>query len=312
MYELRKQQDLLVVKIQRLGEALAIENDPTSKFKLEKQLADTQAEVSRLKQQTISQDLYACLLRLGYQDQEVAFTRFIHKQSVAAFLIYIYPDPDNGWLYGQHWLLNRLKLRVLQGIVGKKIILDLTCMARSRDVKALWRELGRQVGLRQDSKPNEIADCVYQCWQTQNIFLILDSVDFMPEAYVQNLLQEFWSPLVARIQQNQKSTSSFKLLMFLIDKNGSSEQWNIQFADRPNPVWRSEIPVKLPWIQKFSNEVLTNWIFSELPNLPQFIDDTEVAVETVLSNSDNGVPQWVFQEICTLSNCEWCDEWDRL
>lgn len=312
MYELRKQQDLLVEKIQRLGEALAIENDPASKFKLDKQLEDTQSELTELKQQTASQNLYACLLHLGYQDQEVAFTRFVHKESIAAFLIHTYPDPDNGWLYGQHWLLNRLKLRVLQGIVGKKVILDLTCMARSRDVKALWRELGRQVGLRQDSKPNEIAERVYQCWQTQNIFLILDSVDFMPEAYMQNLLQEFWSPLVARIRQDKKSTSSFKLLMFLIDKSGSVEQWNIQFADRPNPVWRSEIPVKLPWIQKFSTEVLTNWIFSELPNLPQFIDDTEVAVETVLRNSDNGVPQWVFQEICTLSNCEWCDEWARL
>ncbi|MCC5636184.1 hypothetical protein LC593_10005 [Nostoc sp. CHAB 5844] len=312
MYELRKQQNLLVEKIQRLGEALVIENDPASKFKLEKQLENTQAELTDLRQQITSQDLYACLLRLGYQDQEVTFTRFVYRESVAAFLIHIHPDPENGWLYGQHWLLNRLKLRVLQGIAGKKVILDLTCLARSRDVKALWRELGRQVGLRQDSKPSEIADRVYQCWQTQNIFLILDSVDFMPEAYMQNLLQEFWSPLVARIQQAQKLTSSFKLLMFLIDKSGAVENWNIQFVDCPNPVWRSEIPVKLPWIQKFSSEVLTNWIFSEFPNLPQFIEDTEVAVETVLSNSENGVPQWVFQEICTLSNCEWRDEWDRL
>lgn len=312
MYELRKRQDLLVEKIQRLGEALAIENDPASKFKLEKQLEETQADLVALSQQALSQSLYTCLLRLGYQEQEVAFTRFIHKESVAAFLIHIYPDPDNGWLYGQHWLLNRLKLRVLQGIVGKKVILDLTCMARSRDVKALWRELGRQVGLRQDSKPSDIGDRVYQCWQTQNIFLILDSVDFMPEEYMKELLQEFWSPLVSRIQRSQKSIPPFKLLMFLIDKSGLVGQWNIQFADRPNPVWRAEIPVKLPWIQKFSSDVLIHWIFSELPNLPQFIEDTEVIVETVLNNSDNGVPQWVFQEICALSNSEWCDEWSRL
>ncbi len=75
MYELQKQQDLLVKKIQRLGEALAIENDPASKFKLEKQLEDTQSELTELKQQTASQNLYACLLHLGYQDQEVAYNQ---------------------------------------------------------------------------------------------------------------------------------------------------------------------------------------------------------------------------------------------
>jgi len=311
MHELGKQQDLLVEKIQRLGESLAIENDPASKFKLEKQLEESQADLVALKQQTLSQNLYTCLLRLGYQEQEVAFTRFIHKESVAAFLIHTSHDPDHGWLYGQHWLFNRLKLRVLQGITGKKVILDLSCMARSCDVKAMWRELSRRVGLRQDSKTEDICDRVYQCWQTQNIFLILDSVDFMPEECMRDLLQEFWSPLVARSQQNQ-SIPKFKLLMFLIDKSGLVGQWNIQFADRPNSFWRAEIPVKLPLIQKFSNSELNNWIFSELPSLPQFIDDTEVVIETVLNNSDGGVPQWVLEEICSLSNCEWCDEWNRL
>ncbi|NEP20333.1 MAG: hypothetical protein F6J97_26215 [Leptolyngbya sp. SIO4C1] len=134
----------------------------------------------------------------------------------------------------------------------------------------------------------------------------------MPEEYMRDLLQQFWSPLVARSQRNQKSIPKFKLLMFFIDKSGSVGQWNIQFAECPNPIWRAEIPVKLPWIQKFSSDELTHWIFSELPNLPQFIDDTEVVVETVLNNSEDGVPQWVFQEICSLSNCEWCDEWARL
>lgn len=312
MHELSKQQDLLTEKIQRLGEALAIENDPSSKFKLEKQLKELHTQLAALKQQTISQKLYTCLLHLGYQEQEVTFTRFIHKESVAAFLIHIYPDPDYGWLYGQHWLFNRLKLRVLHGIAGKKIVLDLSCIARSRDVQALWRELSRQIGLRQDSKPSEICDRVYQCGQTQNIFLILDNVDFMLEEYMKELLQEFWAPLVARIQRNQTSLPPFRLLMFLIDKSGSVGQWNIQFAERHNPVWKAEIPVKLPWIQKFSKEVLISWIFSEFPNLPQFIDNTEMAAETVLHNSENGVPQWVFQEICALSNCEWCEEWTRL
>ncbi len=100
--------------------------------------------------------------------------------------------------------------------------------------------------------------------------------------------------------------------MFLIDKSGSLEQWNIQFADHPNPFWRSEIPVKLPRIQKFSNEVLTNWIRGNFSNLHQFVDDIEMTAQEVLSKSDDGIPESVFQEIFKLSECEWCDEWFRL
>ncbi len=185
MYELSKEQDLLIEIIQRLRESLTYENDIATQIKLEKQIEKAQTNLAELKQQNNRHDLYNCLLQLGYHDQEVAFTRFIHKESVAAFLIHICPDPSNGWLYGQHWLVNRLKSRVLRGITGKKVVVDLTRIGRSPDVKALWRELGRHVGLRQGSKPDEIADKFYQSWQTQNIFLFLDSIDFMLEPYMQ-------------------------------------------------------------------------------------------------------------------------------
>lgn len=303
MRELSKQQDTLTKKIQRLRERLAYENDTATQFKLENQIEESETELADLKQRNTSQNLYTCLLRLGYHDQEMAFKRFIYEESVAAFLIHICPDPGNGCYYGQHWLVNRLKSRVLGGIAGKKVKIDLNRVGRSKDVKALWRELSHHAGLRPDSKPDKIALQFYQFWQTQNIFLFLDSIDEMPEPYMQELLQEFWSPLITQIQQNQGSTSSSKLLMFLIDNSGSVEQWNIQFVDRLNPLWRSEIPVKLPRIQKFSNEVLTNQIHSDFHLLHHFPDDDAIkmAVQNILNGSEGGIPQWVFHQIQRIS-----------
>jgi hypothetical protein len=142
--------------------------------------------------QIFDQDqLYEVLLKLGYQKQVRTFRSLIENHSIAAFLIHGFPA------HGQRWLLNRLIGLVPRYLQGRVISIGLDRGTRKRDISSLWRELGGRVGLSGGGQPDpdKIAQRVYQCWHTQNVFLVFHEVDCMPENYLRQIVQEFWQPL---------------------------------------------------------------------------------------------------------------------
>lgn len=307
---LQHQYDLLSQKVQRLGEALAIETDVAEKFKLETQLKQAKEARDQIDLQICdlnSRQLYPYLLKLGYREQERLFVRFIRQYPVSAFLIHGEPE------HGQYWLLRRLVLNVIGSIAGKKVVVDLDCMVRSRSIDALWREIARSVGLGRQASPSEIVDRVFQCWQTQNIFLVFNNIDFMPSDYLPELLQNLWLPLVSKTLSLDSTAIASKMLMFMVDKSGSVDAWNMKFAEQPSSDWNSSIPVKLPIIRRFSEDVLIDWIDHEYTKLPtQLTDDMDSSIKTILEKSDDGIPEWALQEICCICECQWSEEWSKL
>ena len=252
-----------------------------------------------------SEQTYRNLLKLGYREQVRLFRSVINAHDVAAFLIH-------GSLgYGQRWLLNRLVVQYLPSLMTGKIIkIDVTCHVRKSNASAFWRELARRVGLesKQFSLP-EIAERVYKWWQTQDVLLIFHKVEFMPESAFHELIQDFWLPLSARAKESLKEASQFKLLMFLVDNEGCVADWDVPFVEKLDAGWKPDKPIKAPKIHEFSDKELTEWIedqYSDLPiKLTQEIDD---AVDTILENSDKGIPEEVLMEICEQCGLDWYEE----
>ncbi|MEH2259646.1 pentapeptide repeat-containing protein [Nostoc sp.] len=71
----------------------------------------------------------------------------------------------------------------------------------------LWRELGGRVDLGRQSTIPEIADRVYQLWQTQNVLLIFYDVNCLPEAFIHELIRDFWLPLATKAREATLQTS---------------------------------------------------------------------------------------------------------
>lgn len=310
---LQEQYDLSSEKLLELRRSFAIESDVAIRFKLEKLIQQVEAELDEVAQQLDDLDqslesgrLYHALLKLGYRAQVRAFQKFIQAQSVAAFLIHGSPE------YGQRWLLNRLVLKhVSNSMTGKVVRIELSRVARRNDIAALWRELAGRFGLSRHSTVPEIADRVYQCWQTQNVLLIFYDVDLLPEIFLYELIQEFWLPLANRAREASQA-NAFKLLMFLIDYDGCVGCWNLPFAERLDPTWQPDKPVKLPVITAFSDDELSTWLDYESDELPaRLTDNVEETVEIVLKNSDNGVPEPALGEICQLCGCDWYQEEEK-
>ncbi|MEH2180874.1 hypothetical protein [Nostoc sp.] len=317
-HALQEHYNLVAEKLKMLRRDYAIAADTLIRFQLEKQIEQTEAELNELAQQLddleralSSGRVYRALLKLGYREQTRAFRRFIETHSVAAFLIH------GSLHYGQRWLLNRLVVQNVPNIMTGKIVrIELSRIARRSDSAALWRELGGRVGLGRQSSIPEIAERVYQWWRTQNVLLIFYDVDCLSETFLHELIQDFWLLLATKVNAASPQVSQFKLLMFLVDYDGCVGSWNIPFVERLDPTWKPDNPVKLPEINQFYQDELTNWLEYTEDELPtKLIDQLDETVQTILKNSDNGIPEHALGEICHLSGCNWYDEeekWLRL
>ncbi|BAY93492.1 MULTISPECIES: hypothetical protein [unclassified Tolypothrix] len=317
-HALQKQYDLEAEKLKELRCSYAIEANVSVKFQLRHQIEKTETELQELEQQleqleraSSTQRLYRALLKLGYRQQNRAFRRFVEAHSLGAFLIHGSQE------YGQRWLLNRLIVQHVPSLMNaKEIPIKLSRIGRRSDIAALWRELGGKVGLGKESSKLEIAERVYQWWRTQDVLLIIHNVDCLSEDFLHEIIKDFWLPLTTKVREVDSQASQLKLFMFLVDYEGCTNTWNLDFAEKFDPNWNPNKPVKLPKIGKFSGDELTKWLEHEEDELPrQLTDQIDETVQTILNNSDKGLPQLALVEICYLSDCNWYkheEKWLRL
>ncbi len=310
---LQSQYDLLHEKLRELRHAYAIAADTTSQFQYSKQIEQVEADLKKLDQQQtalerLSEDgrLYQALLKLGYRKQVLTFRKFVQNYPVSAFLIH------GGVEYGQRWLLNRLVVQhTRDSITGKVIKFNLTRVARRSDVAALWRELGSRVGLGRQGEISAIVERVYQWWQTQNVLIIFNEVDYLPEFFLNSLLQEFWKPLAIRAWQTGKPSSPYRLLMFLIDNDGCVGDWKIPFVETLEPSWMPDVPVKLAKISEFSEPELTSWLEFSSDDLPiEWFERLDETTQTIIDNSEFGIPEPALSEICRMAGFDWYEKED--
>ncbi len=318
--ELENEYDFLTEKIQFFRQIERTENlNPNDRFLLKKQIEEAEAEREQIGQQlklkelentsiASSEELYRTLLRLGYHQQVRLFLKLIEADSVAAFLIHGYPD------YGQRWLLNRLVVQYVPKFLNGKVIkVNVGRKVCRNDVSALWRELARRVGLRgKQSSPSEIAERVYQWLETQNVLFVFHEVETMPENCLSELIYNFWLPLIEKVQEQQSQPSKFKLLMFLIDYEGCVGGWQVPFIEKLNSNWEPQTPIKSPMITEFSEDDLINWIETEYDKLPAVLTARVYnTVQTILANSDNGIPELALEAICDRCGCDWYEESEK-
>jgi hypothetical protein len=307
--ELQQQYDLLSEKIRRLRANSAIQASTSVAYQLEKEIELCEAERDRLLKQiqTIersleSERIHSELFRLNYVQQVRLFREFIEEKRIGAFLVHGLPE------HGQIFLLKRLLQAIPESTVTPPIQFYLSRRALRTDIAALWRELGRQMGVQNFSSHEEIAKNAVAQLQSQHIILVFHDFDCIDEDYLHELIRDFWLPLVNSTQQTIHPTNEFFLLMFLVDHEGCVTNWNIQFADQFDPVWEPCIPIRLPIIDRLSDRVLANWMENAIDALPiKVTKKIDYTVQIVLEKSE-GVPERVFAQIFGLCDCNWQEE----
>ena len=250
--------------------------------------------------------LYNALLRLNFTNQVSLFRHFVETHEVGSCLIHGEPE------YGQRWLLNRLLQLVPHGRSAKVIQFGLSRRSRANYIDSLWRELGGRVNLTGQYPPQKIAEALCKWWQTQTVILVFQNVDQMPQEYMNQFLYEFWLPLVHLSGKSSSRSGNYRLLLFLVDYSGCVEQWKIDCVEALDSNWQPQILVKLPRLNRLSDRDLVIWMETGINDLPvKLTTQLERTVQSILENTENGLPELALEYICSLCECNWY-EWEQV
>jgi hypothetical protein len=239
--------------------------------------------------------LFDLLLRLDFRSQIQVVRQVIDDQRIAAFLVHGPPD------FGQRVLSYRLTHLLPRWESGRFIQLDAGANGTGKSSRSLWREIAKRLDLPPDTEIEALAEKVCLWWQTQDVILVIQTVDYIPPVILTTWLNEFWNPLVqtARCIPNQNQLKTH-LLLFLVDYSGIVCERCHEFIDDPNQIQFSHQPLRLPPTNLFPENELDIWLDTASDVLP-----TRPNVKELIQQTQNGVPDLVYERICAHCGISW-------
>jgi inactive STAND len=310
--ELQQQLRILNEKLGFLRKKLAAEAGAAIQFQLEKEIEEAEAERERLEKQIARlgvEQFHNALFEMDHTEQVKLFRRFAETQRAAAFLIY---GPQE---CGHVWLLKRLLRTVANSTTTEPFKFSPAQRRGMRnDIDALWGAFGAYVGLGSKAKRDDIAQRFLERAKTQHVILVVEGIDFKGEEYLSELLKDFWQPLVTAVRNSPTPPINSAVIMFMIDYAGCVGGWNLEFAEQLNEQWEPCLPIRLPQVREFPQDVLSKWIDSKSDILPlDLIEHAENRVQEILDDSGGGLPLRVLEKLYRLCGQDeiWDEEGDK-
>ncbi len=243
--------------------------------------------------------LFHELLNADFKNQVSLVKEVIQKHRTAAFLIH------GKQHCGQQLLVTRLSHLKPKWKNISPVKIDFSQRAVGGRLPYLWQQLTSWFGLPKDAESNQIIERVCDRLLTQDVIFIFDRVNEMQPKVLSGWLQEFWEPLVARVEENCPAIPrDTHLLMFLVDNQGSVCQWNILLTDKFNEPEYPQIPLNLPPINPFTLDVLDELI-DRVMTIPKLQISAELTCQILFEKSENGIPEYVYDEICDFCGHNW-------
>ena len=244
--------------------------------------------------------LFDLLIQIDFKQQVRLVTEVLKMHRVAGFLVQGEPDT------GQRILVNRLLRLIPSWQNTSPIKVDVSHGGIGRSSRYLWRAIASWFHLPKDVEPNQIKYKICDRLQVENVIFIFDTVDYMSPKVLSTWLQEFWQPLVEITRINKPKINNC-LLMFLVDNSGQVNQSNLLLAESPDQLEFPNIPLKLPPTERFTLDILNEWIENIVPH---YLTD-DLMPQVLLDKTDNGIPEFVYEEICNHFGCTWQGDLER-
>jgi hypothetical protein len=234
--------------------------------------------------------LFDFILRIDFREQVRTALQIISEQRIASFLVHGEPE------HGQRILVNRL-LRLSKGWeTGQCLSIDVGSSGIGQSIRALWSQVAKRLGFQTPAGPQEITGRICEWLKTQDVIFVFHTVDYMRPEALAKWLQEFWCPIVESAREIMTPTGpDTRLLLFLVDYSGYISSSNVALAKEVAHPEYPRIPLQLPPTQKFPEDILEHWIDTAADLLP-----SGISTQALLDASDNGIPQLVFEQICSF------------
>ena len=268
--------------------------------------ADTKTESSHPKQPQTEPKEYekftGALGKLNYSQQKQLFQNTITEvRPAATFLIHGQPD------FGQRWLVNQLRYKVpYHSEAWQKSI---HIKAHRRNIENIWQSLAQELGTSTD--PQDIVEELYEHWQKSTVILAIHEVSYIAGQNLIIFMQEFWQPLVNRVNNtplSQRPQRRYRLLLFLIDNKNSKSKLEeaspglLRNADSNQP----DIPLELPELEPFNEVMIEDWVgvnHQVLSGLWKSSEPIESAMQNIMEGDHT--PMFVLKQICECFELNW-------
>ena len=252
-------------------------------------------------EQDVTVQLKTALWTLNYRKQVGPFEDFVGLcEPARAFLV----QGKTGSC--QRWLVNRLVYQFLPEISSENKI-SISPRNDETYIEELWEQLGHRLLQDRAATPAELVEHVYRRWREETVILVFHDLDRLPPSQPQKIIQEFWRPLVRRLQAESGSENGSYLLMFLVDNVGDADEWNLAGAlDEGDVDMGLEI---LPVIDQFKRGDLQPWVnkHRDLPKLLPDLKQLRKITERLLKEGRDGEPDRTMQAICARCGGRWFD-----
>ena len=238
--------------------------------------------------------LFKLILEIDFDEQQDEVTKALQLQKslkrTAAFLIH------GEEKFGQETLVHRLsQLSELRNARRIKIK-----MAGMGDVADLWNAVAASLtGSNQVSNlsRDEVMPLISECLQSQHLIFIFTEVHRTCLGFLPELIEQFWQPLLDIVILKETY-----LVMFLVDNKGKACQSGMPLAWQVGQEEYPKVPLHLPPTSRFLQRKISQWL--RMAVAAEVVPES-LSVETLLAESQGGVPELVYQRICHYCGCSW-------
>lgn len=238
--------------------------------------------------------LFKSILEIDFEEQQEEVKNALKSQRslnrTAAFLIH------GEERFGQEILVHRIsQLRELRN--GRRIKIK---MAGMGEISDLWNAVAGELtgsSLVSSFSHDRLIDLIIECLHTQHLIFIFREVHQTCIGFLPELIEQFWQPMVDRV-----NSSNNYLIMFLVDNKGKVCQSGIPLAWQVCQPEYPRIPLHLPPITRFSQKKIDEWL--DRPTVAEIVPEC-LSVETLLNESQGGIPELVYKKICEDYGCSW-------
>ena len=285
---------------------------PDGRLFQRKQLA---LQTTRRRAANNNQELHRALTRLNFRDHRYKFGDIYGKaHKMGAFLI---SGPDKA---GHNWLRNLLLKEEFKDELGgasniDPLHIDIGDPTFVQTIDSLWEQFTLQLvdpNAFLADKPGVIAALLAR-WQAGHTIIVLDNICKQLASYPQTVLQDFWQPLVAdlqqALQQNNLPSPNHWFLLFMIDTAGTLPDLLLDDLDRTDPT----TPIFLPRLSsRFPEDELEQWwrhghtrSVMEPAAQQLHLQSLDALRQLIWQKSDNGTVLPLFNSVCRACRADW-------
>lgn len=242
------------------------------------------------------EQLESALLKLNFAPQVRVFREHFNQSRGTALAFLLHGKSR----HGQRILVRKLLKSI--GLEKAHVLTVSYGSVQAPNLEAVYSELEEYKVLPPQRSPKQInARPFIRKLRLEDTVIRIQTGITVDSKAMRELIDDFWVPLAEAVNE---ANPSKRLILMIIDEGGRRPLWDLlnRGAENLNPVY----PVELPHLDKFTADLLSDFIQDELCPLNMSLRPRVRSIcQCLIEECDDGLPEAVFGALCEPFGLQW-------